>query len=160
MDKISFTHATKTDASAIKELLNSCDLPTDGIFNLLDTTIVVKINSKLIGTVSIEIYGQHALLRSLAVATEARDQSIGRKLFSQITELAQTLGVNQLFLLTIDAENYFSRLGFKTLEREKAPQQIKDTAQFRDLCPSSAICMKLDNIQELTVSFKASEIEN
>jgi quercetin dioxygenase-like cupin family protein len=57
---------------------------------------------------------------------------------------ARLLGVEQLFLLTTDAERYFAALGFKRTGRSEAPAQIQSTSQFRSLCPKSAVCMSRD----------------
>ena len=57
---------------------------------------------------------------------------------------ARLLGVEQLYLLTTDADRYFAALGFKRIERSEAPAQIQATTQFRSLCPKSAVCMARD----------------
>jgi mannose-6-phosphate isomerase-like protein (cupin superfamily) len=57
---------------------------------------------------------------------------------------ARLLGVEQLYLLTTDAERYFATLDFKRIERSEAPAQIQATTQFRSLCPQSAVCMARD----------------
>jgi len=54
---------------------------------------------------------------------------------------ARLTGAEQLYLLTTDADRYFAALGFKRMEWGEAPAQIQATAQFRNLCPKSAICM-------------------
>jgi hypothetical protein len=57
---------------------------------------------------------------------------------------ARLLGVERLYLLTTDAEEYFATLGFKPIERSEAPAPIQATSQFRSLCPKSAVCMARD----------------
>jgi amino-acid N-acetyltransferase len=50
--------------------------------------------------------------------------------------------VKALYLLTIDAAAFFSRLGYQEIARSEAPAAITGTAQFAGLCPSSAHCMR------------------
>jgi N-acetylglutamate synthase-like GNAT family acetyltransferase len=144
MKDIKYSSATGSDLPAIEALLTDCHLPTDGIGLLTDTCLVAKIDSKLVGTVALEPYGRSALLRSLAVAPGCRGRSLGRSLCARMVSHARLLGVEQLCLLTPDAERYFAALGFKRIERSEAPAQIQATTQFRSLCPKSAVCMARD----------------
>ena len=52
------------------------------------------------------------------------------------------MGIRTLYLLTLTAEVYFSAKSFETVERSVVPHGIRDTAEFRDLCPESAVCMR------------------
>jgi N-acetylglutamate synthase-like GNAT family acetyltransferase len=117
MKDIKYSSATGSDLPAIEALLTDCHLPTDGIGLLTDTCLVAKIDSKLVGTVALEPYGRSALLRSLAVAPGCRGRSLGRSLCARMVSHARLLGVEQLCLLTPDAERYFAALGFKRIER-------------------------------------------
>jgi amino-acid N-acetyltransferase len=126
---------------AIQTLLSNCHLPTDGVESLIDDCIIAKAGSKLVGTIALEPCGWSALLRSLAVAPDRRGQSLGRSLAARIVSHARLLGVEQLYLLTTDATQYFAKLGFNRIERSEAPAQIQATSQFRSLCPKSAVCM-------------------
>ncbi len=129
---------------AIQALLTDCHLPTDGIELLADHCLVARAGSKLLGTVALEPQGRSALLRSLAVAPDYRGRSLGRSLCARMVSHARLLGVEQLYLLTTGAEQYFAALGFKRAKRSAAPAQIQATSQFRSLCPKSAVCMARD----------------
>jgi amino-acid N-acetyltransferase len=144
MTDITYGAATSGDLPAIQALLADCQLPTDGIELLTDNCLVAKVDSKLVGTVALEPYGRSALLRSLAVALDCRGRSLGRSLYARMVSHARLLGVEQLYLLTTDAERYFVSLGFKRIEWSEAPAQIQATTQFRSLCPKSAVCMVRD----------------
>jgi amino-acid N-acetyltransferase len=54
---------------------------------------------------------------------------------------AKEHGVRRLYLLTTDAQRFFARLGFVVVDREALPPEVRETAQFRELCPQSAIAM-------------------
>jgi GNAT superfamily N-acetyltransferase len=72
------------------------------------------------------------LLRSLAVDPDFRDGGVGRMLVRELEAHASRLGINELWLLTIDGVQ----------ERDKAPAAIRRTAEFSLLCPDDAILMK------------------
>jgi amino-acid N-acetyltransferase len=144
MNDISYSPATVSDLPAVQKLLTDCHLSTDGIGLLLDHCLVARLDSKIVGTVALEPCGQAALLCSLAVAPEWRGQSLGHSLAARMVSHARLLGVERLYLLTTDAEQYFTRLGFERTERSGAPAPIQATSQFRSLCPTSAVCMARD----------------
>lgn len=70
-----------------------------------------------------------------------RVTEIGKSLISQLTNYALQKGIVQLYLLTTTASKYFTREGFNVIDRNLVPDLIKKTSEFKDLCPSSAICM-------------------
>ena len=82
------------------------------------------------------------LLRSLAVDPGVRDAGIGRRLVSELEARASRRGIEELWLLTIDADRYFSKLGYRVQERHAAPEVIRQTAEFSRLCPDDALLMK------------------
>jgi amino-acid N-acetyltransferase len=148
-DDIKFQSATSGDVAAIQMLLADCHLPTEGVDRLTDNCLVAKVGSRLVGTVALEPYGQSALLRSLAVAPDYRGRALGRSLCARMVSHSRLLGVEELYLLTTDAERYFSALDFKRIERGEVPPQIRETSQFRSVCPTSAVCMTRDISHEV-----------
>ena len=94
-----------------------------------------------LGLVGVEIYGPHALLRSLAVAEGNRSRGLGSALVRQAEEYAFRQGVKDLFLLTTTAERFFNRLGYARSERAAAPVCIQQTREFAGLCPASSAFM-------------------
>ncbi len=144
MNDIKYSFASGGDMPAIQTLLATCHMPAEGIELLTDSCLVAKADARLVGTVALEPCGRAALLRSLAVAPNYRGRSVGRGLYARMLAKARLLGIEQLYLLTTDAEPYFAKLGFERAERSKAPAQIQATSQFRSLCPQSAVCMTRD----------------
>jgi amino-acid N-acetyltransferase len=43
--------------------------------------------------------------------------------------------------LTETAENFFRGLGYEAIDRRYVPEEIQQSAEFRSLCPASAVCM-------------------
>jgi amino-acid N-acetyltransferase len=46
-----------------------------------------------------------------------------------------------LYLLTTTAEKYFPGFGFDQTPREAVPVEVQQTAEFKEICPSSATVM-------------------
>ena len=85
--------------------------------------------------------GADQLLRSLIIYPTTRAQGMGRALVRLLEARAREEGAQRLWLLTNDAEKYFRRLGYKTVDRAQAPKAITRTKQFAALCPASAKLM-------------------
>jgi N-acetylglutamate synthase-like GNAT family acetyltransferase len=82
-----------------------------------------------------------ALLRSVVVPTASRGRSFDADAVARLTDLASTYHVRRLWLLTTDAEAFFARHGFVTVDRAQAPAPVAASHQFSDLCPQSAVLM-------------------
>lgn len=95
----------------------------------------------LVAVVGIERHGEAGLLRSLAVAPEARGLGLAGSLVDAAEHWAAAQGIATLHLLTQTAEAFFARRGYLRLARELAPPAIAATAQFAGLCPGTAAFM-------------------
>jgi amino-acid N-acetyltransferase len=142
MNDIAYGFAAAGDLVAIRALLADCGLPGEDLEQVAGHCIAAKLGSEVVGSVALEPYGRSGLLRSLAVAPAWRGRSLGCTLYSKMVVHARLLGVEELYLLTTDAERYFAGLGFRRIERGEAPGEIQATSQFRSLCPKSAVCMR------------------
>jgi N-acetylglutamate synthase-like GNAT family acetyltransferase len=49
--------------------------------------------------------------------------------------------VRRIFLLTTTAEAFFARRGYGRIAREHAPESIRTTCEFADICPASSALM-------------------
>ncbi len=96
---------------------------------------------QLTGVVGLEISGDVALLRSLAVAADCRSQGLGQELVAAAERHAHSLGVKELYLLTTTAQHFFGRLGYRDSARASAPAAIRATREFAGLCPASSAFM-------------------
>lgn len=136
-------HPPARDAAA--RLLRSVDLPTDDLDVLaLDDFLGCGTGQDLSGLVGLETGDGVALLRSLAVAPSSRGTGLGRELVARAEALAQKRGANAVYLLTETAEPFFRRLGYRHLEREQAPDFIRNTSEFKNICPAGAAFMVKD----------------
>ena len=134
--------ARKSDLPAVEELLLASKLPLDGVRDHFTDFIVAEDNNGIEGAVGLEKYESVALLRSAVVAADHRGTGIGRQLVEQVLERAEEDGIDELYLLTTTAENYFPRFGFKPTTRAAVPEELKSSAEFRGACPDTAVVMK------------------
>ena len=93
------------------------------------------------GLVGLELYGSDALLRSLAVAPDARSSGIGSMLVEQAEGHAYANGVRSLYLLTTTAQRFFERRGYRAASRESCPAAIRGTSEFASLCPAGSVLL-------------------
>ena len=93
------------------------------------------------GLVGLELFGDVALLRSLAVTAESRSSGMGSALVRHAESHALSQGVRTLYLLTTTAEGFFARHGFARAARDAAPPAIRSTPEFAGICPASAAFM-------------------
>jgi len=134
--------AEQADAAAIHLLLAENKLPTKDLSDGLLTHFLVATDEKgLAGVIGAEVYGEHALLRSLCTRSDLRQRGIGSALLKGLLQELISKGVRRIFLLTENAEGFFARHGFSRTERKSVPAEIAATEQFRLLCPASAVCM-------------------
>jgi amino-acid N-acetyltransferase len=130
------------DLSPISQLLKGVGLPTVDLASAHDfQSWVLEENGSILGVVGLERFRSDALLRSLAVSPEHRTRGLGHELVARLEHDAQAEGIQRLVLLTETAEAFFRRLGFTVTDRSHVSDEVKQSAEFRSLCPVSAICM-------------------
>jgi amino-acid N-acetyltransferase len=100
------------------------------------------------GVVGVELHGDEALLRSLAVEVGARGRGCAKALVARAERHAREKGARRVYLLTLGAADFFARLGYKRVEREGAPRAIRATSEFSALCPVSSVLM----VKEVSVA--------
>lgn len=137
--KISF--AKPEDFVEIRDLLKSANLPFEDVGNGMGHFILIRGGEELVGCVGLEICGENALLRSLAVSEKERNHGLGKALVQEILEYASRLNLANIYLLTDTAENFFKKYGFVNANRTEAPDAIRATSEFSSICPASAIFM-------------------
>jgi amino-acid N-acetyltransferase len=109
--------------------------------DLLEHFFFIGSNDSPSGLVGLEIFGPDALLRSLIVAASARNQGHGAALVKHAEDHAAAKGVRAIYLLTMTAETFFERRGYRRVERTNAPPSIQATREFASLCPANSAFM-------------------
>ena len=133
--------ARRSDLDAVVELLAASKLPVEGVAESLDGFIVAETDGRLAGVAGLERCAENALLRSVAVAEEWRGRGVGNALVTRLLSDAERDGIDRIFLLTTTAERWFPAFGFARITRDDVPTAVRETSEFRDICPSSAVVM-------------------
>lgn len=134
-------NATNADLSAVESLLSASNLPLDGVRDNFSTFVVAEEEGEVAGVIGLEEFGSIALLRSAVVSPEHRRSGIGRRLVERLLEHAEKAGIEELYLLTTTAEQYFPRFGFTRTTRAAVPDALKASAEFQGACPDTAVVM-------------------
>jgi len=122
------------------ELLAAAGLPTADL-TIERLALVASADDKMVGLIGLETFDSLGLLRSLVVSPEYRRTGLGDQLVAALEAHARALAITELWLLTIDADAYFERLGYERRKRSLAPADIAASDEFSSLCPDDAVLM-------------------
>lgn len=138
--------ASSDDWDAICGLLDAAALPTSDLGPAIMENFLVGrvdvVGREVTGAIGFEQIGELGLLRSLVVDVEERNSGLGERLVGALEARAAASDIAQLYLLTIDADGFFARLGFEVVPRADTPESIRATREFSELCPDDAVVMK------------------
>lgn len=122
-------------------MLKKNNLPTEDI----DTgkqLFVIEEGEEVIATVAVEYDYNDALLRSLSVSENKRNKGMGEELVSFIEDYVQKQGVQNIFLLTTTASEFFLKRGYRIIDRSNVPPFIQNTQEYGVICSSTSTLMK------------------
>ena len=132
-----------SDFEVAEGLLRASGLPVAGFAEHFAHALVAEeAGGGVVGCVALELYGDTALLRSLAVAANRRGEGIGERLAAAALADAKLSGARDVYLLTQTAEGFFPRFGFAVEERALAPEVLGRSEEFRGACCPSAVLMR------------------
>jgi len=124
------TKATLYDIPSMQELV--IDEIKDGvILNRSDDEIATNIRSYVLAKKGDELLGYAALhihskrlaeIRSLIVSTHYRGEGIGAKIVAYLLQEAKELRVQEDVLVLTYLPDFFKKLGFVEIEKEKIPE--------------------------------------
>lgn len=145
MDQITgkIRNALPQDFRDILQLLDMNELPTVGVQQHLHQFLVWEdmAESHIEGCIGLEVYGKDALLRSLSVHPKHQGKGVGSQLLNSIIIQAKKENIKSLFLLTTTADKFFKKHHFTRINREDASRGVKESPEFKSICPSTATCM-------------------
>lgn len=134
--------ARSSDEPQVKQLLAECELPYEDLTpSHLQHFLVLRDGTQVAGVIGLELLTKFALLRSLAVQAQFRRQGIASLLTKQAEEYARSCEVEAIYMLTTTAEDFFAKRGYYRVNRDTVPAVVQETAEFRSLCSSAAVCM-------------------
>ncbi len=132
-----------SDDLGLWEALNHEKLPTNDLAEPGRRFFRIEQNGMLVGYGGYETAGAYALLRSIAIAPNAKGRGVGTAVVTALIDEARQEGLCDIWLLTQTAVAFFGKLGFVSSDRADAPAEILATRQATGLCPASATLMRL-----------------
>jgi len=133
--------AEPQDLPAVLALLAEAKLPTEGVADHFHSFFVDDHGGRIVASVGLELHGEVALLRSLAVMSALRGTGLGAALLRRALYEAHSR-TGELYALTTTAERYLSRFGFEPVPRSSVPRQLLQSRELQDACPTSATVLK------------------
>lgn len=144
--------ATIEDLYAVVSLLRSHALPVEGFADLLrahpEHVLLAELNGAIVGSAALDVHGNDALLRSVAVASDLAALGVGTRLVNDLITHARASDVNALYLLTTTAAAWFPKFGFVAIERAAVPATLSHTVEFTSACPASATVMRYELVSQ------------
>jgi amino-acid N-acetyltransferase len=143
--EVSISKASTADLAEILALLESVNLPTEGVSENLGGFLIARDSEgRLIGSIGLERHRKFGLLRSAAVAPNLQNSGLGSKLTANLLELAKVAGIEDVLLLTSTARDFFGRrFGFAEARRADYDSMLADSSEWNLPRCSSAVLMKL-----------------
>lgn len=136
--------ARPTDLTGVLELLKSADLPTEDVPSVFGESFALATDgSAIVGVAGVECHENLGLFRSVCVRPDQQGKGVAAALVRDRIQWAKNSGIEELYLLTLSAADYFGRYGFETITRADVPKKMLETYEFSALCPDGATVMRL-----------------
>ena len=117
------------DWDLVRALLRAADLPVDDLGpGRLGGLLIAEDDEAMLGLIGLDVFGAAGLLRALVVAKGARGSGLDGKLVGALEAAAAAAGIDTLWLLTIDAQRFFSGMILKlSIERSHRTIFVRPT---------------------------------
>ncbi len=133
--------ATTADMERIVQLLSDNDLPSCGLEGSSQEFWLAVKKEEAVGVIGLGKSGKRGLLRSLAVAKAYRNNGIAKALLGEALLNARQAKIEELYLLTGTAKDYFLRKGFNLIGRETLPPMLLQDAGMENACSACSDCL-------------------
>ena len=133
---------TGPDLPQIATMLHAGGLLSGAARERLGRTVVAEVDRRPVATAAWEQMEGAALLRSIAVAPEARGKGLGTHVVVGALRQAHAAGFRTAWLATEDAADFFQRCGFARVDRDQVPAMVLDHPQIQRECSQSAVILR------------------
>ncbi|HEY1557816.1 MAG TPA: UDP-N-acetylmuramate--L-alanine ligase [Kofleriaceae bacterium] len=138
--------ARRGDMAAVREQLEAAGLVGEPARDEQFSSFYVLHNERgLVGSVALEVMGDDAILRALAVHPDIRGQGYGWVLADMAVGQARWRGVRRIYLLTESASDFFAaKFGFRVVDRTTLSKQVAASETFTAARGHGLVAMRLD----------------
>jgi 4-nitrophenyl phosphatase len=135
--------AAGPDLPHVASMLHAGGLMSGAVRERVARTVVAEVDRRPIATAAWEPLDGVALLRSVAVAEEHRRSGAGTLAVAATLRAVIESGFREVYLATEGAEGFFTSCGFRTVDRDDAPEAVLEHPQVARECSASAPVMRL-----------------
>ena len=134
--------AAPADVERVEALLSAASLPLEGARDALALGVVGRDGGSVVAAAAIERFGASGLLRSVVVDEASRGTGLGHAIVAAAEDLARSLGMGELYLLTETAIDWFPRLGYEVVDRATAASVVGESIEFTTVCRDTGVPMR------------------
>lgn len=147
---IAMPHSSKIEIAEFEDLediirlLESVEVPTDDIDPDFTRFYIIRheTENRIIACVGLELFTGTALLRSFAVEPEFQGDEMGSSLIKRLLDDAFDAGSETVYVCAAKAPQFFWDKGFKGIDLDDVPYEIRESQLFTKDCPQVAAFVK------------------
>jgi UDP-N-acetylmuramate: L-alanyl-gamma-D-glutamyl-meso-diaminopimelate ligase len=137
--------AHREDMAAARGMLAAAGLEEPARDDQQGSFFVLRNEDGVVGCVALEVLGDDAILRALAVDPRFRGAGYGWMLADTAVNQARWRGVRRIYLLTETASDFFAaKFGFRVVDRSTLSRQVAASEVFSRPAAAHQIAMRLD----------------
>jgi N-acetylglutamate synthase-like GNAT family acetyltransferase len=137
--------AHREDMAAVRGVLAATSLEEPARDDQQGSFFVLRNEDGTVGCVSLEVLGDDAILRALAVDPRFRGAGYGWMLADMAVNHARWRGVRRIYLLTETASDFFAaKFGFRVVDRSTLSRQVAGSETFARQAGEQQVAMRLD----------------
>ena len=137
--------AHREDMAAVREVLAAAGLEEPARDDQAASFSVLRNEHGVVGCVALEVLGDDAILRALAIDPRFRGAGYGWMLADTAVNQARWRGVRRIYLLTETASEFFAaKFGFRVVDRSTLSKQVAASEVFTRPAGAHQVAMRLD----------------
>jgi UDP-N-acetylmuramate: L-alanyl-gamma-D-glutamyl-meso-diaminopimelate ligase len=137
--------ARRDDMTSVRAVLAATSLSEQADDDQAGDFFVLCNEDGVVGCVSLEVLGDDAILRALAVDPKFRGAGYGWVLADTAVSQARGRGVRRIYLLTATASDFFAaKFGFRVVDRSTLSRQVAASETFTRPDSAQQVSMRLD----------------
>jgi UDP-N-acetylmuramate: L-alanyl-gamma-D-glutamyl-meso-diaminopimelate ligase len=137
--------AHREDMAAVRGMVAAAGLEEAARDDQQGSFFVLRNEDGVVGCVALEVLGDDAILRALAVDPKFRGAGYGWMLADTAVTQARWRGVRRIYLLTESASDFFAaKFGFRVVDRSTLSRQVAANEVFTRPAAALQTAMRLD----------------
>ena len=137
--------AHREDMAGVRGVLAATGLEEPARDDQQGSFFVLRNEHGVVGCVALEVLGDDAILRALAVDPRSRGAGYGWMLADTAINQARWRGVRRIYLLTETASDFFAaKFGFRVVDRSTVGKHVSASETFSQPTATGLVAMRLD----------------